>query len=67
MVSDVPSMVVFCRESIEYYPGIVSRSDSLSSSSSSSFCSLIMGFVLPGTYSLEPVVNATSQASSLSL
>jgi hypothetical protein len=39
----------------------------LSSSSSSCCCSLITDFLYPGTSPLEPVLNPTTQASSLSL
>jgi hypothetical protein len=56
----VPSMAVFCRESIEYCPGIVSRY----------FCIIVVvviiiischGFsFLPGASPLEPVVNPTT-------
>jgi hypothetical protein len=62
MMCDVPSMAVFCKESIECCPGIV-------------IIIIIIIIIIPchrfsfftGTSPLEPVVNPTTQASSLSL
>jgi hypothetical protein len=58
MMYDVPSMAVFCRESIECCPGIIIIIIIISCHRFSFF---------PGTSPLEPLVNPTTQASSLSL